>query len=47
MPIHAAASAGHLAVVETLIESIRYLSAKNLSKEWREEFNVYVLKDSS
>ncbi|EOA23089.1 hypothetical protein CARUB_v10003871mg, partial [Capsella rubella] len=42
IPIHVA---GRLAVVETLIGSITYLSARILPEEERGKFNIYVLKD--
>uniref|UniRef100_A0A1J3CPF8 Ankyrin repeat-containing protein n=1 Tax=Noccaea caerulescens TaxID=107243 RepID=A0A1J3CPF8_NOCCA len=45
IPIHAPACAGRLDVVKTLVASITYFSARILSEEQRERFNVYVLKD--
>lgn len=44
IPIHAAARAGHLAVVEALIASVTYLSSR-LSEEERKRMNLYDLKD--
>ena len=46
IPLHVAARAGCLAVVKTLVTSIAYFSARLLSEEDRERFNVYVLKDT-
>ncbi|CAE6138355.1 unnamed protein product [Arabidopsis arenosa] len=46
IPIHAAVRAGRLAVVKTIVASITYFSARILSEEERERFNVYVLKDT-
>lgn len=45
IPLHAAACAGRLAVVKTLVASITYFSARIISEEVRGRFNVYVLKD--
>ncbi|CAH8350324.1 unnamed protein product [Eruca vesicaria subsp. sativa] len=45
IPLHAAAHAGFLAVMKILVASITHFSAKILSAEERERFNVYVLKD--
>ncbi|XP_023636138.1 protein ACCELERATED CELL DEATH 6 [Capsella rubella] len=45
IPLHAAARAGRLAVVKTLVSSIAYFSARLSSEEERGRFNLYVLKD--
>ncbi|KFK30937.1 hypothetical protein AALP_AA6G045600 [Arabis alpina] len=45
LPIHVAAHAGCLAVVEALVESVTLCSDRTLSKEVRERLNIYVVKD--
>lgn len=44
LPLHVAAHAGHLAVVEALVATITFISDQ-LSEEDRERLNIYVAKD--
>ena len=44
LPLHAAAGAGHIAVVEALVATLTFVSA-TLSEEEKERVNVYVVKD--